>query len=462
MVFNDENKIYRYKSLIKVLLNIILIISLSYLYYKVWTETYNGYLRFSYRLKGNVFMAFIYAMIFIIFENIYGGKKIGEYKLINIIFSQTLALIFTNLLVYIAIIVPAAALGFIEPSAMVITTFIQFIVIVIWALISNTIMISLFPPVNMLLIYGNKYKDTLIAKFNSRNDIYNIKESICIDNDFDLIKEKCLLYNNIIIGDIDSIKRNEIIKFCFSQFKTTYVLPKLSDIILKKSEEFYLFDSPLYIARNEGITLESSFFKRAIDLACSIITLVILSPLLLIVSTIIKITDGGPIIFKQERVTKDGKLFTLYKFRSMKIANDDLVKPTQKDDDRITGIGKIIRRTHFDEVPQLINVLKNDMSIVGPRPERKEHVDLYSKQIVEFPYRHKVKAGLTGLAQIYGKYNTSAYDKLKLDLMYIQNYSLILDLEIMFKTIKILFMKENTEGFDEKEANDITFNTQNE
>ena len=163
--------------------------------------------------------------------------------------------------------------------------------------------------------------------------------------------------------------------------------------------------------------------------------------------------DGGPVFYVQERCTKDKRIFQIYKFRSMIVnaEKDGHSVPAADRDPRITPVGRIIRGMRIDELPQILNILKGDMSIVGPRPERIEHVELYTKQIPEFGYRMKVKGGLTGYAQVYGKYNTTAYDKLKMDLMYIQNYSLLLDIEIIFKTVKVLFMKESTEGFESKE-----------
>ena len=173
-------------------------------------------------------------------------------------------------------------------------------------------------------------------------------------------------------------------------------------------------------------------------------------PIWILIALLIKIEDGGPVFYFQERVTINKKLFNIIKFRSMKFSNDDKIIPTIDSDSRITKIGFFIRKFHLDEVPQFLNVIKGDMSIVGPRPERKEHVDLYSTEIVEFDYRYKVKAGITGLAQIYGKYNTSPIDKLKLDLVYIKKCSFMFDLELIMRTLKVLVISDNTEGFDKK------------
>jgi len=170
---------------------------------------------------------------------------------------------------------------------------------------------------------------------------------------------------------------------------------------------------------------------------------------MLITAICIIIEDHGPVFFIQERITLHDRPFMIYKFRSMIVdaEADGKARPAVADDDRITKVGRIIRKTRIDELPQLYNVLKGDMSLVGPRPERVEHVIKYTEKIPEFQYRTKVKGGLTGYAQVYGKYNTTAYDKIKLDLMYIENYSLVLDFRIVVMTIKVIFMKSSTEGF---------------
>ena len=167
----------------------------------------------------------------------------------------------------------------------------------------------------------------------------------------------------------------------------------------------------------------------------------------------IKMYDGGPVFFLQERVTKDRKRFMIYKFRSMIVdAEKNGMRRATNHDDRITPVGKFIRATRIDELPQLINIIKGDMSIVGPRPERWELDSAYTEKIPEFGSRLKVRAGLTGYAQEFGKYNTTPEDKLKWDLLYINQRSLLLDLKIILYTVKILFVPESTEGFEEDES----------
>lgn len=205
------------------------------------------------------------------------------------------------------------------------------------------------------------------------------------------------------------------------------------------------------MSRNRGLTLEQRILKRTMDIVISAIAIIITSPIMFICAVAIKLDDGGPILFKQNRITINGKIFNVLKFRSMIVdADKDGAKKAVSDDDRITRVGKVIRACRMDELPQLFNILRGDMSLVGPRPERIENVYEYSQKHPEFELRHRVKGGLTGFAQLYGKYNTSPEDKLHMDLIYIETYSLLLDIKLLILTVKVLFMRESTEGFSEK------------
>ena len=191
--------------------------------------------------------------------------------------------------------------------------------------------------------------------------------------------------------------------------------------------------------------------KRALDVTFSLIGTAVSSPILLAVAAAVKLDSKGPVIFKQERLGKDGKVFEMYKFRSMCVGAEHMGtgQYSYKGDSRVTRVGKIIRATSLDELPQFINILKGDMSIVGPRPERPEIAAQYEKEMPAFSLRLQVKAGLTGTAQVYGRYNTEPRDKLKMDLMYINKMSLAEDLKLIFATIKILLMKESTQGVEQ-------------
>ncbi len=196
------------------------------------------------------------------------------------------------------------------------------------------------------------------------------------------------------------------------------------------------------------MSIEQALFKRSMDIAFAGAACLVSFPLILATAVAVKLQDGGPVLYKQKRLTIHGQEFYVYKFRSMRVdaEKDGVARLASNGDSRVTPVGSFIRKVRLDELPQLFNILKGDMSIVGPRPERPEIARQYESEMPEFRYRLRVKAGLTGYAQIFGKYNTTPYDKLKLDLHYIQNYSLMLDLKLMVQTVKILFMRESTEG----------------
>jgi lipopolysaccharide/colanic/teichoic acid biosynthesis glycosyltransferase len=227
-------------------------------------------------------------------------------------------------------------------------------------------------------------------------------------------------------------------------------MPDISDIMMMGAEKIQISDTTMLMLRNQGLSAGQRCIKRIFDIVVGILAVIIASPVMLIIAIAIKAYDGGPVFFTQSRLTRDGQVFKIYKFRSMRVQKENEKNCiTRKNDDRITPVGHIIRKLHLDELPQIINIIKGDMSWVGPRPEWTATTEQYAQNLPEFLLRLKVKAGLTGYAQIYGKYNTTPYDKLMLDLTYIEKYSFLLDLKLMILTLKVLFEKENTEGIED-------------
>ena len=256
----------------------------------------------------------------------------------------------------------------------------------------------------------------------------------------------------VFLTGVHSHDRNIIIKYCVEHHITAFIIPRVGDVMMSGARQTHMFHLPILRLDRYNPAPEFLFFKRLSDIIFSILGLVIFSPVMLVVAAAIKRYDGGPVLYRQCRLTKDGKRFDVLKFRSMRVdAEKDGVArlSTGEADPRITPIGRVIRRFRLDELPQLLNILKGDMSFVGPRPERPEIAAEYEKDLPEFHLRLQAKCGLTGYAQVFGKYNTTPYDKLQMDLMYIANPSLAQDLKILFATIKILFMKESTEGVAE-------------
>ncbi len=309
---------------------------------------------------------------------------------------------------------------------------------------------KLYAPHDMLLVYGNKRGIGLKIKMDSRRDKYNVSKLMSIDEGVEAVCQETRRHDAVILTDIPAQIRNDILKYCYRYRIRTYVAPKLTDIMLRGAKNNTLFDTPLLMVKGTGLTPMQRIIKRAMDLVLCGIAMIPAAPVMLIIAAAIKIEDGGPVFYKQKRMTRGGREFEILKFRSMIVDAEKYAGAVlaSEDDPRITKVGKVIRAARLDELPQLINILKGDMSIVGPRPERKCLADEISKEIPEFCYRLKVRGGLTGYAQIYGKYNTSAYDKLRLDMMYIENYSPLLDIRLIILTLRIIFSKDSTEGID--------------
>ena len=326
----------------------------------------------------------------------------------------------------------------------------QIVVLIIFSSVLISLFYKVFKPYKVLNIKG-EYDNDLASKFNSRNDKYNVTGEISYDANIEEISQTVDGYDAVLINDVPSETRNRILKICFAKGKRVYITPKISDIIIRGAESLSVFDTPLLFSHNSTLTLTERGIKRMADIFLSAMGLIVLSPIMIFVSLAIFLYDRGPVFYRQTRYTKYGKTFKILKFRSMipNAEKDGVARLAAENDDRITPVGKFIRATRIDELPQFFNILRGDMSFVGPRPERPEIADEYTKEVPEFAYRLKVKAGLTGYAQVFGKYNTTSYDKLKLDMIYVENCSLLLDLKLLLLTLKVIFMKESTEGLEE-------------
>lgn len=437
----------QYKRLIKLSFATAMLLGLCWMYGVVWNQYYNEeILQMPFYRRGIWMMVLIYGILLAFFMGTYGGFKIGYLRNGNLIYSQIMAVLFTNVVTYMQIAVidrRLVNLIYLLPMTVGEITF-----IVIWTLIFQAIYRSLFPPRRMLFVEGDRKDYHLIDKMNAREDKYQICEVISYKKGMEVIKKHMEQYDAVVIGDMPSHERNLLLKHCYISGIRSYSVPKISDVLLRTSDEMNLFDTPLMLSRNIGLSIEQEWIKRAEDVVMAILLLILFSPVFLIAAVGIKCTDHGPVFYKQERLTRDSKRFMIYKFRTMVVDAEKMSGPVlaSEKDPRVLPIGRFLRATRMDELPQILNILKGDMSVVGPRPERPELAAEIERTIPEFSYRLKVKAGLTGFAQVYGKYNTTFYDKLKLDLMYIRKYSLLLDLKLILMTPKIMFLKESSEG----------------
>ena len=426
----------------------LIVSAITLVFIETWVNYYTNSL---FDQNGNYLVVFSFVFLLILFGSLFSAFKIGIYRLSEIIYSFSLSVFVTNFMMYMELSLIAREM--LDPIYLIISTFIQASVGFVGAVCANTIYFKLYPPKELLAIFGDDQAGfRLITRMNQIHHRFKIMRGVNINTE-DVEKIKMLIdkYEGVLICDIDKTVANKLYSYCYAHQKRIYMMPSVTDILISKSHQIQIGDTVVIMGKNLGLSPEQRFFKRTLDILVSGIMLVFASPFMLITALAIKLYDGGSILYKQERLTLNGKHFYVYKFRSM-IENAESKSGAvlaSKSDDRITPIGKIIRSCRLDELPQLLNVLKGDMSLVGPRPERPEIAEQYYETLPEFAYRLKAKAGLTGYAQIYGKYNTTPADKLKMDLIYIEGYSIWLDFKLLILTFKILFMKESTEGIDQ-------------
>ena len=421
---------------------------LTGVYYLIWKSYYRPQGHFPYYGNGKFILAGVYALLILILFYYCESFRFGYLKAADATVAQWIAIIIVNFVTYFQLCLISNHMLNVLP--IIILTIIDLIICVLLVYIFTAVYHQMYVPKNMLMIYGNRQAITLKVKMDRRQDKYHVSNVISCNVDNNYLKSEILKHDAVILNDVRAERRNDILKYCYGKKVRTYIVPKITDIIDRGAEEISLFDTPLLLVRGYGPTLMQLAVKRAMDIVLCLIAMIPGLPIMLIVALAIKLEDHGPVFYKQTRVTKDEKHFDILKFRSMIVDAEKagISIPATDHDPRITKVGRFIRATRIDELPQILNILKGDMSIVGPRPERVEHHEQYCAEIPEFVFRTKVKGGLTGYAQIIGKYNTSAYDKLRLDLMYIENYSFILDLKLILMTLQILIKPESTEGFD--------------
>ena len=432
---------------------LLIVIIQTGMYGWLWYNHYKDMMPVAYWHRGNWAVIGLYAVFIMAFSRAFGALKVGYLKTWDIMYSQILTILCVNGVTYFQLSLINGDWSLMENSRpMWLLSLADFTIVLFWAIFMRWIYTIIYPPHEMLLIYGDISPDWIIHKLESRNDKYHVKDKVALSAGVESILEKMLHYDAVLVGDIPAEDRNKFIKYCFEKDIRCYSIPKISDIMIINADNIDLFDTPLLLFRNNGLTYRQMFLKRCMDIGISLIGIVLASPVMIAIAIAIKLYDHGPVFYKQKRLTLGGREFDILKFRSMIVDSEKHgARLAKAHDDRITPVGKLIRRTHFDELPQLFNILLGDMSFVGPRPERKEITEEYAKEIPEFPFRLKVKAGLTGYAQVYGQYNTVPYDKLKLDLTYITKYTIWLDIKLIFLTVKILFQKEKSEGVDDSQ-----------
>lgn len=293
----------------------------------------------------------------------------------------------------------------------------------------------------------------------SENRQYRVV-SVVFNDYFKHIKNNINDIDVFYLLDFNSLEEEkEILSYLTINNKRVFLGTDFGNILRTNNRVMNIDDESIIAISKFEISPENGTIKRMVDIIVSVIMLILTSPIMIITTLLIKLTSKGPVFYKQIRVTKDQKEFNILKFRSMRIDAEELSGPVlaQAEDPRVTTLGRYIRSLRIDELPQLINVLKGDMSIVGPRPERPFFVDQFQKENPYYYLRHTVRAGITGYAQVHGKYSTDFNSKLKFDLLYIKKYTLMMDIQILFQTVKILFDKVSSQGLEEEVTSDQIF-----
>lgn len=413
-----------------------------FLYYAQRTEA-------PFYAKGNYLMIALFVVLYTVFGRVYDAFLMSMQRIAEVVYEQFLAAAVSDFVMYIVIWLLTKHLPNILPGVVALGG--QVLLSTVWATYAHKWYFAVFPSQTTAVIYdGRQGIERLIGQYGLDKK-YDVQLAIGAE---DCIANLAILdgMETVFMSGIHSHDRNIILKYCIDKGINVFVIPRIGDTIMSGAHHMHMFHLPMLRVRRYNPQPEYLFVKRVLDVVISLFALVILSPIFLITAIAIKVTDHGPVFYKQTRLTKDGKEFDILKFRSMRVdaEKDGIARLSSGEhDDRITPVGRVIRACRIDELPQLLNILKGDLSIVGPRPERPEIAAQYCAEMPEFALRLQAKAGLTGYAQVYGKYNTAPYDKLTMDLMYIAHPSIIEDLKIMLATVKILFVPESTEGVAE-------------
>ena len=410
----------------------------------------------------------MYAVLLMMFGRVYGVYKVGLAHVSDLFYGQTLANLLSLFITYVLVCVLARKL--INPLAGIGAAGVQALFCAGWTISANRLYFSLHKPKRTVVIYRNDSDLHKLEEIRFFTDRWKVERRVqwAEENVHDLpfgkdtaigetstggiLKLMQIMeeYEAVFVSGVSATLRNGIVKYCVEKNKACYFVPHTGDVIISGAEHIRSFSVPICRARRSRPAPEYLLLKRAMDIVLSLLAIIVLSPFMALAALAIWSYDRGPVLYKQVRLTQDGRTFEILKLRSMIVdAEKGGARLAGEHDDRITPVGRIIRAIRFDELPQLFNILKGDMSIVGPRPERPEIAEQYRQELPAFDLRLQVKAGLTGYAQIYGRYNTEPQDKLKMDLMYINHASLAEDIKLIFATVRVLFMRESTNGVAE-------------
>ncbi len=415
----------------------------------VWFYYYADRIVTPYYERGNLLVIALFVLLYVAFGHTYDAFLISYHRIFEMVYSQVLAVMITDVAMYI--VISLLSMKFVNPFYMLVVLLAQILVSGLWSYTTQTWYFATVRPKRTAVVYdARRGIEDLIHEYrlNKKFDVVaTATASDCIGGRLKMLEGM----EAVFVCGVHSHDRNIILKYCVENDIRLFVIPRVGDVIMSGAKKMHMLHLPMLMAERYNPPAEYLFLKRMFDIIASGVALILASPVMLVTAAAIKLCDRGPVFYRQCRLTKDGKQFHVLKFRSMRVdaEKDGARLSTGDKDDRVTPVGRFIRKVRIDELPQLLNILEGSMSIVGPRPERPEIAEQYLEELPEFNLRLQAKAGLTGYAQVYGKYNTTPYDKLQMDLMYIANPSLMEDFRIIFATIKILFLPESTEGIAE-------------
>ena len=428
------------------ILKFLLIAVGTLLFAMAWDWYYASRIVMPFYFRGNFVVAILFLVTYLIFSKLYGGLQVGLLRISELIYSQCIALLFTNGIMYVVICLLSRRI--MNPLPLLLAAAGQTVIAILWSNLASRRYNRLYPPKYTIVVYGDDISLASISKIDTMPWKFHVESYVDIRNGLSMALQALDQAEAVFLCGLSSSDRNTFLKYCVQNGIEVYVRPKIGDLIISGSRKIHLFNVPILHCSRMRTSLWYDCAKRVMDLFLSTLGILFAAPFMIVTAIVIKTYDRGPVFYRQKRLTRNGKIFEIYKFRSMRVdaEKDGIARLASEKDDRITPVGKIIRAIRFDELPQLFNIFKGDMSIVGPRPERPEIAELYEEKMPEFALRLQVKAGLTGYAQVNGKYNTSPYDKLQMDLIYIAKPSIVEDFKLMLATIKILFVPESTEG----------------
>lgn len=414
-----------------------------------WYGYYAGRVAVPFYNKGNWLIVALFVILYVIFARVYEAFLVSLNRISEMVYSQGLAVLISDGIMFLILWLLMRRFPNLLPA--LVTLAVQIVLAALWSALAHKWYYAVFPPQRSMIVYDTREGlERLIGEYGLEKK-FAVRRVVQVEeclNDLWLLES----VETVFLSGIHSHERNIILKYCVEHNVQVYVIPRVGDVIMSGAKRMHMFHLPMLRVGRYRPSPEYLFLKRLFDIVVSGVAMIVLSPIFLVTAIAIKASDGGPVFYKQERLTKDGRRFFIHKFRSMRVdAEKDGVArlSTGEDDDRITPVGHITRKFRIDELPQLADIFSGALSIVGPRPERPQIAEEYCRVMPEFNLRLQAKAGLTGYAQVYGKYNTTPYDKLQMDLMYIAHSSFLEDLRICFATVKILFMKESTEGVAE-------------